>query len=298
MTPPKVIVISGADAGFYDYLKDTVDSLLRIRPEVATAFDIGILDCALQPAQCDELRSLGATVVAPAWPDFVPAEHRQPAHAPRFVRTRLPELFPGYDIYVWVDADAWVQDARFFDEYVQRAKDGALVIVHEDESAYAWDWKIFKWNLGNFVLSFGLWRGLYLWSRKRVNNGLFALRGDAPHWQAWEKRYAESVQASKKFYSQIPMTAAIYLDRLPIEYVSGHFNWITSRAAPHFDAEAGVFCTPYDDHAPLSVIHLAGPDKNVPRAIPTTRGGATDGTFRYRDWLTMRPQRADASEAA
>ncbi len=277
----RVLVVSGADAGFYDFLRDTVRSVEQVRPQIPEAFDLAVIDCGLAPEQIEELRGWGITLLTPMWPDFVPADLRLPKHAARFVRPRLPQMAPGYEIILWIDADAWVQDGRFFEEYVSKAQDGSLAIVLESEKAYKWQWHVFKWNVGNNLLSFGLIDGIRLSFAKPINNGLFALRSDAPHWKAWEHYYEIAVRKSGKFYSQLAMAAGLYLNHLPVKYTDGRFNWITSRGRPAFDEATGRLCLPYPGFAPLSVIHMAGPEKNALVPLDTAIGGVISRSLRW-----------------
>lgn len=285
----RVLIVSGADSGFFHFLLDTVDSLISVRDVFPYSVDIAAIDCDLEPHQKEQLRERGVILIDPEWPDFVPAHLKLPKHAPRFVRPRLPNMAPGYDIIVWIDADAWVQDGNFLAEYVEKARDGALSIVLERERAYKWQWHVFKWNVGNNILSFGLLNGIKLSLAKPINNGVFALRADAPHWAAWEKYYAIAVKNSGKFYSQLAMAAGLYLDDLPVNYVDSRFNWITSRGRPAVDKTTMEFYTPYSPPARLSVIHMAGPEKNGQIPLKTLCGTEINASVRW-------PKRATISD--
>ena len=52
------------------------------------------------------------------------------------VRPFLPRYLPGYNIYVWIDADAWVQEEFAVARLVDGAAQGALAAVSHTHDAY------------------------------------------------------------------------------------------------------------------------------------------------------------------
>ena len=102
-------------------------------------------------------------------------------------RPFLPRHFPGYEMYFWLDADAWLQDWRVVELYcaaagTRQAGDHArdrprLQAPLQAAEAVRLDlaWK-------NYREAFG-WRVADRLGRNpMVNGGVFALHRDAPHW--------------------------------------------------------------------------------------------------------------------
>jgi len=56
-------------------------------------------------------------------------------------RPYLPKHFPGHAVYLWIDADAWVQDDTVLDIFVSGARRGMLAVVPEVDRGY---WTIHK----------------------------------------------------------------------------------------------------------------------------------------------------------
>ena len=56
-------------------------------------------------------------------------------------RPHLPSYFPDYDIYIWIDADCWVQDWRAVSMLGLAAKDYGFSVVAECDRSYfpSWD---------------------------------------------------------------------------------------------------------------------------------------------------------------
>ena len=51
-------------------------------------------------------------------------------------RPFLPDYFPGYDVYIWIDCDAWVQEQFALEWLFYTAASGALGIVPELDRSY------------------------------------------------------------------------------------------------------------------------------------------------------------------
>jgi hypothetical protein len=51
-------------------------------------------------------------------------------------RSRIPELFPGHDVYLWIDADAWVQRWEGVEAYVEGAMRSGFAVTPETDPAY------------------------------------------------------------------------------------------------------------------------------------------------------------------
>ena len=51
-------------------------------------------------------------------------------------------------------------------------------------------------------------------------------------------------------------------------------NWICDRGIPMWNDSARAFCEPVAPHAPIGVLHLAGPAKRTEYDIKRTEGGA------------------------
>ena len=105
----KFILVSAADAAYFPLLRDLVTSI-RAQPRGAAA-EIGVLDLGLAADQIAWLTARGAAIVAPGWDVEFPGREQTPSSfKAQISRPFLPQHFPGYDAYMWIDADAWLQD--------------------------------------------------------------------------------------------------------------------------------------------------------------------------------------------
>jgi hypothetical protein len=261
-----LIIVSAADDGYFALLQDAVSSVRALSRDVA----IGVLDLGLAGDQLSWLAERGVCSVAPGWDVDFPGQARTPnTLKAQIARPFLPRHFPGYATYLWLDADAWVQDWRAVELYCAAAAAGRLAIAIEIDRAYKRHYKrpkLFGTTLAwkNYREAFG-WRVADRLGRNpMVNCGVFALRGDAPHWAAWQRIIARVLRRTRFFYvEQIALNYAVFAERLPVNLLPAYCNWLPGDAAPAFDAGRGVFVEPFAPHEAIGVMHLAGPEQKT-----------------------------------
>ena len=291
LRPDRLLIVSGADSAYFSLLRDTVRSVLAQRAQAA----IGILDVGLDGEQRAWLARHVTHLVQPGWDiDFPGREHTPQARQAQFARPFLPHHFPGYETYLWIDADAWLQDWRAGELYVEAAAGGRLAITPEIDRAYKRHYKrpkLFGATLAwkNYRTAFG-WRAADRLGRNpMVNCGVFALRGDAPHWGAWARLIAQAARRTRFFFvEQTALNYAIFAEHLPVDFLPAYCNWMPGDATPAFDAARGRFVEPYTPHEPIGVMHLAGREQKS-RVFRLTRldGGTVETSLRYGESRTL-----------
>jgi len=287
MSTDDLIVISAADGGYFPLLQDAVASVRALRAEVA----VGVLDLGLAPEQAEWLARQGARIVRPGWDvDFPGRERTREAFKAQVARPFLPRHFPGYEMYFWLDADAWLQDWRVVELYCAAAGSDRLAITPEIDRAYKRHYKrpkLFGTNLAwkNYREAFG-WRAADRLGRNpMVNCGVFALHREAPHWQVWQRLIERVLQRTRFFYAeQTALNYAIFAEKLPVNLLPAYCNWMVGDAAPAFDAGRGLFVEPFAPHEAIGVVHLAGPEqKSHVFRLARLDGGTVETGLRYRD---------------
>src|SRR5467141_1506466 len=285
MTPTRLLIASGADRYYFPLLRDAVLSIRALRPDVA----IGVLDLGLDEQHRDWLSTRVAHIVRPEWDLDFPGRERTPETLKAQVaRPFLRRHFPGYEIYLWIDADAWLQDGRAIDLYVSAAGHDKLAITPEIDRAYKRHYKrpkIFGQTLAwkNYREAFG-WRAADRLGRNpMVNCGVFALHREAPHWQEWARLIAQVLQRTRFFFAeQTALNYAIFAEHLPVNFLPAYCNWMVGDAAPSFDARRGRFVEPYAPHEVIGIMHLAGTDsKDHIFRLSRLDGGTIDTQLRY-----------------
>jgi hypothetical protein len=283
----QTIIMTGCDANFFDFMSETLASLeaLGLQHEA----DIGILDLGLTAEQVSSLAARGYKVVKPGWTLNVPQELRKSYLVGFDARTCLPDHFPGYEVYLWFDADAWAQTREFFDVLVAGARKDGAAIIRENGSGYHRDFLYNKWWYGHMVAAYGPINGLKVAWLPAINAGIYALRADAPHWQIWRRDYQLMIDHRKKLnMDQHAFNASFVLHKLPHTLAPPTCNWICTLSPPHWNAQTKKFVTPDAAAKPLSVLHLAGPDKRRIYTLPQLGGGALATALTYQAYVPLR----------
>jgi hypothetical protein len=269
------VIITGADAGYFRYLERAVRSV-RAQVEGA-AIALAVLDLGLTRDQRAAIATLADLVVEPGWDYDLPDRARLPAHWRAYTaRPHLPRHVPGYDAYLWLDADAWVQQGDAVTQFFAAAAGGSVAIVPEVHPAYRNQHEAraeFESVIrAAFESAFGPDVAHRLYRKPHLNTGAFALAADAPHWQAWSEtlgqalaREAASAAAEVRQPSRVPsrerlaeqcaLNVVVYEQGLPAAYLPPRCNWICHHAAPRRDPASGLMTEPIPPFAPLGIVH-------------------------------------------
>lgn len=253
------VIVTGGDASFFAFIHSAVLSLLAVGLDAEA--EIAVLDQGLEPQQVDALLSLGCRVARATWVIDVPEALRQPAQIGLVARTALREYFPGFGVYLWFDADAWAQTREFFDCMTQGARSQGAALVRENGRGYRRHALYSRWWYGHMVRVCGPISGFRIARKPAINIGVMALAANAPHWEAWRSMYERFIERCRRVnLDQHAFNAAIEMHRLPYALVSSRCNWIPRLSVPMWNADQSRLHEPAG--APLSVVHLAGPDKH------------------------------------
>jgi hypothetical protein len=283
--PAKLLIVSSSDTKFFGLLKDMIlslERLARLPGSKLPPYALGILDLGLSDEDRAWLAERAAIMMAPR-PHMGAGSLDKPLELAFLVRPFLPEYFPGYEVYCWIDSDVWLQNEQAVLDLVDGARTQGMAIAHESERAYRFQRFLFLWTAKHFILGYGLWRGLWLLTRPHLNAGMFAIRAGAPHWAAWARRYDAAIRRTGKItpHDQFALNQAIHQDRLPTRLLDAGANWICDRGVPMWNDEAGAFCRPYQPYSTISALHLAGPGKRTAYKIQRTGGGEFLAMIRY-----------------
>ena len=195
----RTIAITGGDAGYFDLIKDCVGSLRATAEGKALA--LGILDCGLTEGQRAWCRAQGAELVVPQWDfDFPGRDTLKDGYKALTARPFLPRYFPGFDLYLWIDGDCWVQQGDAIALFQRAARTGALAVapeIHRSMRHYRHAWAEFSSiNGAAYEACFGKETAERLIRYPLINAGVFALEVDAPHWAGWADVMGEALQRS------------------------------------------------------------------------------------------------------
>ncbi|MFN3701827.1 MAG: hypothetical protein ACK4VI_09975 [Alphaproteobacteria bacterium] len=293
----KIALVSGCNDAYFPMLKEWIHSVRRFAQ--SREMDICILDAGLTDAQKRELEPHVAMIVNPDWPCDIPASKIRGREYLKACACRpfIPQMFPGYDMYFWMDADTWVQDWRGIELYLQGARLKRLAITGQVDRGYfrqirvkwlgGWPYKIRGFYFSNALKAFGFQTAKELLPYHVLNAGSFALHKDAPHWNRWQSLVVQALRKGKVFTAeQLTLGMLTYLeDDYPVEILPAWTQWLCENK-PLWDEKRGVFTENFLPHEPISIVHISGYDemrldRKVKTELTTITGKPFAGSFRY-----------------
>ena len=275
----EIVIVSACSSAFFEYYLDLIESLDEVG--LGERMTLGVIDLGMTPDQRLILASRGVRRIDASWPIDPPPAFASLDYFGFVAKPYLRELFPGYQLYLWLDADMWVQDASFFEHLCDNALAGRFAVASEADRDYrAPTLQLRAWMLNNYRRGYGLVEALRLSFTPIVNNSLAAAHVDAPHWAVWQRDYEQIVHRAQRLVAmdQLALQRALFSNDLPVALLPATDDWVCSRALPAWDRASQLFVTPgrtWSGKLPrvISVMHLTTPTRGKPFAVRDTRGG-------------------------
>jgi len=290
-------IVCAADANYFELARGLIFSI-KEKPE-GRDIPISVLDLGFTNEQLDWLRQHASAIESPDWHFNFLDRDRVPGHyRAMLARPYLRDYFPGYDTYLFIDSDAWVQDWTAVEIYIRAAEKGKLGITPQLDRSYnvhykrpkvlGWtqNYKCFRWSYG--------WRAADRLGRNPIlNAGIFSLPGDGPHWKLWGEAIGLALNRrtirrrgfpNLHFFlvEQTALNYVVFHDRVPVTFLPAYCNWFCALAKPMVDEIAGVLVEPHEPHRPLGLIHLAGFGfKDMSWKLETLEGEIITTELRY-----------------
>ena len=293
-------IISLADSNYFNLLNELIDSINRF--EQSKTVDICIMDAGLTGEQIKILEKKVFQIKKAEWDIEVPnfkIKGREWLKS-QVSRAFLPNYFPGYKKYLWIDADAWVNSWEAIELYFKGCENQKLSIATSADRAYGRVLRA-EWLIGSLAkiksqnykhakssgFSEKIARQVAL--KPHLNIGVFALEENAPHWEVWQKNLKIALKAGKIWGSeQIAMNITIYSDNLPVEILPAYCNW-THIDGVKFDENRNTLVEPYLPNHQIGIVHFAGKNNDAIRnnkdhisKVETVDGKIIDKKLRFR----------------
>jgi hypothetical protein len=266
---------------FFEHYVDMLDSLAAVG--LTAACDFGVLDLGMTATQQAQLASRGVRCVAGTWPVQPPKGQDRPEFVAFAGKPFARDYFPGYEVYLWIDADMWVQNAQFWRDLIEGAVRAGCAVSEESHPGYrTMPMKERVWMHRHLARAFGLAASARLARFPMINNGLFAMHADAPHWALWQARFRQLVERTQRMIAidQLAMFAMIHLDRPDCVLSDATNNWVCSLGTPHWDPERARFVTPVGES--ISVLHVTTPARERVFQIPAIGTGRVSERYLHR----------------
>ena len=295
----KITIASASSAEYFHFLQGMVLSV-RDKPQ-SKDIHISLYDLGLTAEQLSWLGDYVDNIVKPEWEYGLTAKDgmRDPFRA-ILAKPLLPKYFPGYDVYLHLDADAWVQDWTAIENYLKATETSALAITPEIHRAYTANYTA-SHEFRDFIVELyrGTWGDSYVKKYSYypiLNAGVFAMPKESPIWGYWAENIKVSLAKSHHHcIEQAALNLAVFEhpdqfhfaepDKKNIEFLPATCNWLCHQSLPLYDKASDRFVEPYLPHAPLGVIHRASDDFKDKKSAPiyTTDGGTIVCNLKYRE---------------
>lgn len=266
----KTIIISAADEKFSGLLIDLINSLFQWEKPLSDA--IGILDLGLSKKTKNSIKDKVTHFVVPGWdlPIDSSIKAKRAFERAKLSRPFLPRYFPGYDLYLWLDADSWIQERFVIDYFFKAAKNGELAICESADRCFNYSKETLKWRenylfeyFGDEGLKLYRWAMLHISRHLYYNNGAFCLEKNAPHWNSWAKYFKQGLERYPFGVSdQATLNFAIWKDNLKVYPLPSSCNWACHLALPILNQRTGKLVEPLIPHRPIGLIHMTAHTKD------------------------------------
>ena len=301
----KNVIVSLADANYFDLLNELVDSIKSFKESKDVA--ICILDAGLTEEQKEKLTKKVDEIKSAEWDIEVPAFKVRGKEwlKSQVSRAFLPKYFPDYEKYLWIDCDAWVNDWNTVELYFKACDNGKLGITQTIGPGYKITSKV-NWLFGKLAIiksqnfkhavksKIGFEKARKLAFAPHINIGVFSLEKNSPGWISWQKNLEITLKAGNIFGSEgLAINMSVYIDDLETEFLPLNCNWITSNLLPKFSNKEDTFVEPYLPHYKIGIMHLAagiwrdGKDmrvnKDIKIEIDTTENTTVLKSLRYNN---------------
>ena len=186
-------------------------------------------------------------------------------------RPFIKDYFPGYQKYIWLDADTEVFDSEAIKNLAEATEKNDLAISPEVNESYVFKntkfglkkifssfYKISGWSFKNYNKYISKKLGEELFFKPLFNNGVFCMRSDSIIWEQWKTEYQGALNNAKTNYGiktdQLSLNKLIYENFKLISILDSTNNWIVSKSEVIIKKN-NFFFTPSFPRRKINILH-------------------------------------------
>ncbi len=290
------LIVSSADSKYSNLLIELFKSVKNLE-----GYDFAVLDCGLSESAKSFFSEKKIIYKVPSWEFNIPNYKIRDRDYLKiqFSRFYLDKYFPGYENYIWMDSDTWVNCAETFKLYIQGANQSGFAICPQvDRSSpklidtkwfLSFPTKINSINFKNISRSINKTLGKKYAGYYTLNAGCFAYNSKFDGLEIIKKNLSMASKKGRIFGSdQVALALTMFEDKVPFELLPSYCNWICEHHMPKFCNIKNLFVEPYIPNNNIAVIHLAGLDKdrsekNIIHQIKTLDNKVINKSLRFID---------------
>ena len=299
----KKVIVSLADSNYFELLNELIDSIKQFKQSEDIA--ICVLDAGLKDEQLKTLSSKVDEIKKAEW-DIEVSSFKSKGKEwlkSQVSRAFLPNYFPQYEKYLWIDCDAWLNDWSTIELYFKACDNGKLGITQTIGPGYKITSKV-NWLIGKLAIiksqnfkhamssKIGIDKARKLAFAPHINIGVFSLEKNSECWENWQENLKKTLQSGKIFGSEgLAINMSVYIDNIETEFLPLNCNWIASNLLPKYDSKNNTFVEPYLPNYKIGIMHLAAGiwknqkdmrvDKNVKIEIQTLDNNLVSKSLRF-----------------
>ena len=301
----KNAIITLADAKYFPMLEELVDSI-NVH-EQSKKISICVLDAGLTSDQIKIIEKKVYKITKANWDIEVPKYKTLGKEwlKSQVSRAFLPNYFPEFKKYLWIDCDAWVNTWNSIELYFDACENGKLGITQTMGPGYRIMTNV-KWLFGKLALvksqnyKHAKSSGINESDARKIafaphlNIGVFSLEKNSPCWKIWQKNLEITLAKGKIFGSEgLAINLSVYVDDVPVEFLPLYCNWISSNLLPKYNLTNETFVEPNLPNYKIGIMHLAAGiwvdqkdmrlNKDLKVEIETLQGKKVLKSLRYQN---------------
>ena len=300
----KNTIVTLADSNYFDLLIELINSIKQ--KDEKNEVSICVLDAGLTNDQSEIIKKKVYSVKKANWDIKVPGYKviGKEWLKSQVSRAFLPNYFPEFEKYLWIDCDAWVNSWDTVQLYFKACQNGKLGITQSVGPGYKVLSKV-QWLFGKLAIiksqnykhakksGFDEVTSRKIAFSPHINIGVFSLEKNSPCWKIWQDILKKALSSGKIFGSEgLAINIAVYVKNIPVEFLPLNCNWIASNVLPKFDVEKNTFVEPYLPHNRIGIMHLAAgiwlgnkdmrTNKDIKIKIETISGKKIEKSLRFK----------------
>lgn len=293
---PKNLIVSTADKNYETLLKELFTSQKNL-----SNYDFAVLDCGMSEITKAFFRENNVQVKIPKWEvELPPLKIRGRDYLKSsFSKFYMQEYFPGYENYIWLDSDTWINCKKTFEMYLLGANEKGFAICPQIDRAsprlinikwlFNFPIKINSINYKNISRSVSRKLGKKYAGYFTLNGGCFSYNSKFKDIEIIRKNLKIASKKGRIFGTdQVALALSMFEDSLEFELLPSYCNWICEHHLPKFCENKQLFVEPYVPHHNIAVIHLAGLDSerqssDIKHEITTLSGKEIKKSLRYQN---------------
>ena len=300
----KNTIVTLADSNYFDLLIELINSIKQ--KDEKNEVSICVLDAGLTNDQSEIIKKKVYSIKKANWDIKVPGYKviGKEWLKSQVSRAFLPNYFPEFEKYLWIDCDAWVNSWDTVQLYFKACQNGKLGITQSVGPGYKVLSKV-QWLFGKLAIiksqnykhakksGFDEATSRKIAFSPHINIGVFSLEKNSPCWKIWQDILKKALSSGKIFGSEgLAINIAVYVKNIPVEFLPLNCNWIASNILPKFDVEKNTFVEPYLPHNRIGIMHLAAgiwlgnkdmrTNKDIKIKIETISGKKIEKSLRFK----------------